>query len=96
MNINKLRRYTETDITQEFGRTRSKLVEELDRALAQSLQIVLEAMQMDDFLLELAPELFNGIAPGGIGRQRDQLDRKVPGAEALARPLTGFTGPIGS
>ena len=47
-------------------------------------------MKMQDVLFEPAPQLFNGIEPGSIGWQTDQLDRQsvVNGFGA------GFLGPM--
>lgn len=51
-------------------------------------------MQMQDFLLEHAPELFNQIAPGGIARQDHQLNGQMPGSPPFACGWTWLVRPV--
>src|SRR5689334_15871306 len=51
-------------------------------------------MQMQDFLLEHAPELFNRIAPGGVGGQDHQLNREVPGSPPFGCGWTWLKRPV--
>lgn len=65
----------QADVLQEIRGARRKLLEEAIDLRPPGAGIVSPGMQMQALLSELAPELFNPIPPGGIGRQLDNLDR---------------------
>lgn len=83
-----------TDRTQEFRRASLKLLEEAQDVLTQGRQIFSPGMKVQMVLFELAPELLNRIAPGGIGRQLDDLDGQMPLPTLLDRLLGRNLGPI--
>ena len=44
---------------------------------AQPVEVVRPGVEVPQLLAQLAPDLLDRIAPGGVGRQRDELDRQV-------------------
>ena len=79
---------------QEFLGARFKWLEEREDLLAQGRQIFSPRMQVQLVLLELAPELLDRIAPGGIGRQLHDLDGEMLLPTLLERFLGQHLGPI--
>lgn len=57
----------QADITKQIRRTLSKLIQESSHGLFGALPIIFKTMEMQDILLEFAPQFFDGIGPGGIG-----------------------------
>jgi hypothetical protein len=89
MTFEDLRRYVEADVAEEVGGRILEALEEGEDERAQVREVVGEAMRVEHVLLELAPELLDGVGPGGVGGERDELDREVeaPG------PGAGLVGP---
>src|SRR5262249_58543336 len=69
MDFAELLRYEQPDIAEEGGRALSELVEEGEDLAAQVGEIARPGVQVQDVLLEPAPELLDGIEPGRVGRQ---------------------------
>lgn len=66
----------QADIGEEVAVAVGELVEEGIDGGTEAGEISAERMEVDDLLPELAPELLDGIEPGRIGGQRNQLDRE--------------------
>src|SRR5215217_7234913 len=94
MRFEELRRYSEADVAEEVRGVVVEAGEEVEDEGAQGGEVVGESVEMQDVLFELVPELLDGVEPGGVGGQRDDLDGEVevlgargglvgPGARAM-------------
>ena len=66
LEINKLT-YRQTDIVQELTGAGGELIQELADLGAQQLQLGCMWVEMQNVLAQPAPELFDGVEPGGVG-----------------------------
>ena len=77
MKFDKLMGYMQANMLQETRGARRTLLEEGIDVRTPGGRILRPRMQMQALLSEFAPELFNAIPPGGIGRQLDYWDRQA-------------------
>jgi len=63
MNFNKLIGYKQTDVAQEAERAIGILVEKLGDVFAEILQAIGHAMQVQEILAHLPPELLDRVGP---------------------------------
>src|SRR5215204_1507492 len=77
MNFDELLGYKQADIAEEVVGAVGELGEPVEDFLAESGEVVGRGMEMEELLVKEAPELLDGVEPGRIGGQADQLDRQV-------------------
>ena len=93
MKFEYLCRYWEADVAQEVGGAVLEAGEEVEDEGPERGEVVGEAVEVQHVLLEPAPDLLDGVGPGGVGGEGDELDREV---EALGpRAGRGRPGPWG-
>src|SRR3954452_6002331 len=89
MKFAELGRYREADIAEEIWGVAFEAGEEVEDEGAEGWEVIGEAVEVQHVLFEPAPELLDGVEPGGVGREWDELDREAeafgPGA-GLGRP----------
>src|SRR4051812_47247588 len=68
MKVDELSGESEADVAQEVGGTIGEAVEEGEDAGPESWEVVGEAVEVENVLLEPAPKLLDGVEPGGVGR----------------------------
>src|SRR5579883_308825 len=70
------------------------LVQPEIKRLAKGLEIVAETMLPHEFPIEFQPELLDGIGPGSICRQRQQVDLAVDACEIVLDVAMKMDGPV--
>ena len=73
-------------IAEQSSRAMSELIQEIVHALLDLGPVLHPAMHLEDVLAQPAPQLLNGIEPGGIGRQPHRGDAGVALPQRSARP----------
>jgi hypothetical protein len=73
----------EAGVAEQRMRARGKLIQEGVDALPQRVPVVGQAVEREHVLTQPAPDLLAGIAPGGGGRQPDQLQARPAGQGRL-------------
>src|SRR5260221_9723303 len=66
----------EAGVAEHLMRARGKLIQEGVDALAQRAPVVGQAVELEHVLTQPAPDFLDGIEPGGVGRQPDQLQAR--------------------
>ena len=64
-------------IAKQSGRAMRKLIQEVVHPLFDLGPILDPTMHLEDILAQPAPQLLDGVKPGGIGRQPDRFDPRV-------------------
>src|ERR1700741_1051524 len=89
MKFDHLRRYGEAGVAEERVGAVLEAGEEVEDEGSEGGEVVGETVEVQHVLLEPAPEFLDRVGPGGVGGERDELDRE---AEALGAGA-GVGGP---
>src|SRR5919202_5119394 len=92
MNFDELLGYEQADIAEEVIGALGEPLEEGEDLPAELVEFGRPGVEVEDLLLEPAPELLDRVEPGGVGRQADQLEGQVQAARLGRRRRGGPRG----